>query len=516
MEKFAPDLTLEKFKESLAPDDLIFSVPGLYFSSRRDRVLIVEPESASWIVLPQADFSFLVSTGLVNPGSNERTFRRVVDLNLTLPPAPPRASPSPADHLLRLLYRLFLRNMVVVNGYSYYQPSSLWQVQKYPHYFNLHLTESCNLACRYCRVDHNNPDPMMMSVETCKKIIKRVLEEIPGQKCIIGFHGGEPLLNIKAVVEGSRYAREVAASAGKELSLSLQTNGLLLGQYSRLLKELQVDVGVSIDGPKEIHNRLRIFRSGRGSFEEVMAGIEAARKSGLNPGFLAVIHEPEDYLTVARFLVEKLQARSFRLNYSCYEGRAKKELSFDLQRAADFAQHWLKLVDFAQEEFGRTGTWLSIDDLNLFVAHLIAKQRPHMCYRSPCGAGNSILGFGHDGRIYPCEELVGKEEFCLGHIDDPTPLDRLLSESELLATLARNRYVDNVPACADCPWRHFHGAGCLNKSYEYFGDTAHRDPMCYFYRTVFEELLWRLSENRELKNLISYYKKYIRIEEEWL
>ncbi|MGQ9802194.1 MAG: radical SAM protein [Candidatus Saccharicenans sp.] len=512
MAEYTLDLTFEKFKENLSPDDLLFTLPGLYFSSRDQRILVVEPESASWIVLKKTDFSLLVSAGLIKPGSSERAFVRLSDLNLFQSQQPT----SSTDYLLHLLYKLFIRNMVAINGYSYHQPSSLWSVQKYPHYFNLHLTESCNLSCRYCRVDHNGSDPMMMSVETCKKIIKRVLEEVPGKKCIIGFHGGEPLLNIEAVMEGSRYAREIAASVGKELTLSLQTNGVLLPRYSQLLKDLQVEVGVSIDGPEELHNRHRIFRSGRGSFQEVMAGIEAARNSGLNPGFLAVIHNPEDYLAVAGFFFEQLKTRSFRLNYSCYEGRAKRELSFNPHRAAEFARHWLQLVDYGLEEFKRTGTWLSLDDLNLFVAHLIAKDRPHMCYRSPCGAGNAILGFGHDGRIYPCEELVGKDEFCLGHIDDPLSLGRLLAESELLASLSSSRKVDNVPACADCPWRHFHGAGCLNKSYEYFGDTAHRDPMCHFYRTIFEELMWKLQDNPELVNLISYYKKYIKVQNEWL
>jgi len=504
MSLYSLDLNYDDFKKLISPDDTLATVPGLYFSPRADRILIVEPDSASWLVINQTDFGFFVQQGLLAPGSSSRSWRKLKDLRTAV-------SSASADWLDRWLYRLFIRNMVTVNSYSYNQPSELWPVQKYPHYFNLHLTESCNLSCRYCRVGDMDLSPEPMSVDTCKKIIRRVMEEIPGEKIIIGFHGGEPLLNIDCVREGSQYARELARSLSKEVTLSLQTNGLLLRKYSGLLKELGIEVGVSLDGPPDIHNRHRIFRTGQGSFEEVMAGIHAARAAGLNPGYLAVIHQPENYLSVARFMVETLGATSFRLNYSCFEGRAKKELDFDFRRAGAFARNWLELIDFVMEHHRLTGTWLSIDDLNLFVAHLLTKDRPQMCYRSPCGAGNSILGFGADGKIYLCEELVGKEEFCLGDINSAPRLDKLLEQSEVYARAAAKRLVDRVPACAACPWKRFHGAGCLNKSFEYFGDLDYRDPMCHFYRVVFEELMWRLTDHPELTSLISYYKKYIKL-----
>ncbi|MDH7494315.1 MAG: radical SAM protein, partial [Candidatus Saccharicenans sp.] len=282
MTRYSLDLSFEDFKQSLSPDDVLTSVPGLYFSPRSGRVLIVEPESASWLVMPQREFGTLVKHGLLAPGSGARSSRQLGDL-VSSEPGP---DPDFKEGLDKWLYRLFTRNMLAINGYGYYQPSRLWAVQKYPHYFNIHLTESCNLACRYCRVGDSLIPADMMSVDTCKKIIRRVIEEIPGTKLIIGFHGGEPLLNLECVVEGSKYAREVARSTGKEITLSLQTNGVLLRRYSQLLKELKVEVGVSIDGPAAIHNRYRVFGSGRGSFDEVMAGIQAARQDGLNPGYL--------------------------------------------------------------------------------------------------------------------------------------------------------------------------------------------------------------------------------------
>jgi len=500
-----PMLEFSEFKKALSPESVITSVPGLYFSPRGNRCLVVEPETASWCILTEETRDYLTNQGLLRPDLEQRTWRHLNDLYLT-------SGGWNEERVDRILYSLFVRNMITLNGQTYYQPSNLWTVQKYPHYFNIHVAESCNLACRYCRCDHQSPDPMLMSVETCKKIIRRVMEEIPGEKIIIGFHGGEPLLNIDCIIEGARYVREIAPSLGKKVTLSLQTNGILLTKYSELLKELKVETGVSLDGPEAIHNRQRVFASGRGSFGEVIEGLRKARKIGLNPGLLAVVSDPENYTEVARFMVENLDSRSFRLNYLCYEGRAKKQFDFEVDRAAAFADNWLKLVDLAVDYQKKTGKWLSIDDLNLFIAHLADKSRPHMCYRSPCGAGNSILGFGYDGQIYPCEELVGKENFCLGTIDDPRPLSNLLMESEINQRIQEKRKVENINKCRTCPWRRFHGTGCLNKSYEFFGDTEFEDPMCYFYRRIFEELMWKVTENPELKNLIGHYHKYVEEE----
>ncbi|HEK86674.1 MAG TPA: radical SAM protein [Candidatus Aminicenantes bacterium] len=496
-------LEFSEFKKVLTPEAIITSVPDLYFSTRNTRTLVVEPESASWIILQAASRGFLLRSKILRPGTNERSWKSLAEIYEL-------DQSFNQNEIDWWLYSLFLRNMITLNGQTYYQSSNLWAVQQYPHYFNIHIAESCNLACRYCRCDHEANDRELMSVETVKKIIRRVLEEIPREKVIIGFHGGEPLTNIDCLVAGAKYARELASALKKKLTLSLQTNGVLLTRYSELLKELKIEVGLSLDGPEAIHNRQRVFASGRGSFGEVIEGLRRARKLGLNPGLLAVISDPQNYVEVAKFFIENLDSRSFRLNFLCYEGRAKKGFNFEVDRAELFVEHWLKLVDLAIDYHRETGYWLSVDDLNLFIAHLADKSRPQMCYRAPCGAGNSILGFGYDGQIYPCEELVGKDEFCLGTIDDPKPLPQLLVESEINQQIQQQRKVENIKKCRTCPWRRFHGSGCLNKSFEFFGDIFHEDPMCHFYRRVFEELMWKTAENPDLINLIGYYKNYLK------
>lgn len=478
------------------PDDVFSVAPDLYRSRRGDEVLLVEPESAGWCVLDAAEWT--VFARMEAAGGPRRlggiAFEDCLDRERF-------------DALVRLL---FYRNMIALGGRTYFDPESLWPVEDYPHYFNIHVTDGCNLACRYCRVNSRKSAPMM-TPETCALIARRVIEEIPSHAATLGFHGGEPMLNLAAVRAGVEAANEAKARlAGtprdKPVRFMMQTNGTMLSaKTTAALKRLKVHVGVSIDGPPALHDEQRVFHNGRGTSYALERGLKAAAAASLQLGYLSVVHDPAGYVDVLDYLVAGLGARSVRINFSTPEGRAKDVLSFPDERGAVFARHWLKMVDYAVEHQRRTGVWLDISDLNLFVFFLVSKQRPHMCYRSPCGLGNSILGFGHDGRIYLCDEVVGNDAFCIGDIRDGADLRTMLDKSHIRRTMMSARRLENLGKCSGCVWRRFHGSGCASKTFAYYGSVEKEDPMCRFYQVVFEELMWRLWRNPELAKLSGRY-----------
>ena len=137
-----------------------------------------------------------------------------------------------------------------------------------------------------------------------------------------------------------------------------------------------------------------------------------------------------------------------------------------------------------------------------------------MCYRSPCGMGNAILGFGHDGRIYLCDEVVGNDEFCIGDVHHEMDLKLLLDNSPVRRKIMDARDVSRVAKCANCPWRRFHGSGCTSKVYAQFGNIEKEDAMCRFYQVVFEELMWRLWEKPELAHLAGRFASRLNLAEE--
>jgi uncharacterized protein len=497
---------------TLHPSSIVTAADDLYLSRRGDSVLVVEPESASWCVLRDAEWSVFSRMQGSRAAAEDGLW---TNLHAIRPNPAPAESIAYADHLSRaefdgLLQMLYRRNMVSIDGATYFETNRLWPVQQYPHYYNIHMTEACNLACTYCRVYSPRHAPMM-SPETCRLIVRRLLEEVPSSNALIGFHGGEPMLNFPAIKAGAIEARETgerlkSSGRGKPVTLLMQTNGTFLSPKTvGQLKELEINVGVSLDGPPKIHDESRVYHSGKGSSFHVQRGLKAAADGKMHVGYIAVIHDPSTYVEVLDHLVRECGARSVRINYSAREGRAKDTLDFPVDRAEHFAREWLRMVDYAERHHRETGVWLDISDLNLFILHLLSKQRPHMCYRSPCGIGNSILGFGHDGAIYLCDEVVGNDLFRIGHIEDGGNLRDMLDNSPVKRSMMNLRKVENLSKCSTCSWKRFHGGGCTSKTFAYFGTVAKDDPMCRFYHIVFEELMWRLWEKPELAGLGGQY-----------
>ena len=161
------------------------------------------------------------------------------------------------------------------------------------------VVSTCNLACRYCDADiYSN---RRMSLDMVSQVIAKALDYADRVGLI--WHGGEPLLMgiqfYEKVVElQKRYKRE-----GQTIKNNLQTNGTLISQeWVDFFKANDFHVGVSLDGPPEVHNETRVFRSGQGSFEQVMRGIRLLRENGVKFGVLAVITKETMRLGAKRFL----------------------------------------------------------------------------------------------------------------------------------------------------------------------------------------------------------------------
>lgn len=146
--------------------------------------------------------------------------------------------------------------------------------------------------------------PPLMSGETVDALIRRVRNHCQSHKLpdfSFVFHGGEPLL------AGPHFFRRFVDRAVAEippetkLRFYLQTNGTLLTkEWCVLLAELNIGVGVSLDGPKRLNDLYRVGHSGEGSYDRVIEGWKAAKSQGLRPGLLAVINLEADPLEVYR------------------------------------------------------------------------------------------------------------------------------------------------------------------------------------------------------------------------
>jgi len=175
------------------------------------------------------------------------------------------------------------------------------------------IAARCNLNCSYCYV-YNQADttwrdrPAVMSKDTFIATIERIRRHclLSGQETVtIAFHGGEPTL-----VGPSRFAWMGALARERlgdivRVELVIQTNGTRLDPgWLAVLREHEVRVSISLDGPKEINDRYRVDRRGRGSHDATARGIALLRESGMPFGILSVVQPGADSLLIHHHFLE--------------------------------------------------------------------------------------------------------------------------------------------------------------------------------------------------------------------
>ena len=176
----------------------------------------------------------------------------------------------------------------------------------------LKLAARCNLNCTYC-YEFNLADttwqnsPSHISDEVFDAVLDRVerYTRWSGQSRIhLSMHGGEPTL-----LGPERFERLCERARTRlshlQVKISIQTNGVLLNQnWANVFARQRVNIGVSIDGPPQIHDRARVDHAGRGSYDRVRRGVEALAEAGVPFGILTVIPLGSDPILVHRHFLE--------------------------------------------------------------------------------------------------------------------------------------------------------------------------------------------------------------------
>jgi uncharacterized protein len=315
----------------------------------------------------------------------------------------------------------------------------------------LHLSHDCSLRCRYCFAGTGSygGERGHMSPEVARQSVDFLLKESKGRRhCEIDFFGGEPLLNFPVLQETVAYGRERARQLGKILKFTVTTNALALDRETRAyLNSENISVVLSLDGRREVHDRLRRRPDGRPSYGEVLANCRAlAQERGqdnyylrgtytrhnldfcadvqvmLAEGFENISLEP---VVLAPGPTEALREEDLPLLFTEYEQLAK------LLWQREQAGHRVRFFHF---------------ELDLDKGPC-AKKRV-----SGCGAGTAYLAVAADGRLYPCHQFVGTD-FCAGHVAGEVDGEALLPFREALRT--------EKEACQGCFSYYFCGGGCL-------------------------------------------------------
>ena len=147
----------------------------------------------------------------------------------------------------------------------------------------LHIAHDCNLACRYCFAGEGEyqGDRSLMSYEVGKKALDFLVANSGSRRNLeVDFFGGEPLMNWEVVKQLVEYGRSIEEANNKKFRFTLTTNGVLLND--EILDFVNKEMGnivLSTDGRKEVHDRMRPFRNGKGSYDLIMPKFKKAAES---------------------------------------------------------------------------------------------------------------------------------------------------------------------------------------------------------------------------------------------
>lgn len=219
----------------------------------------------------------------------------------------------------------------------------------------LKIASRCNLNCSYCYM-YNLGDtsylnqPKHMQNEVVDAIINQVKtysKQYKVEAFEFIFHGGEPLLAPKAFFR-SFVAKARKELAGISLSFGVQTNGTLLdAHWCKLFKELEIGIGISLDGPESINDIYRLNKNGKGSYETVLKGIEIARMHQVNFGILSVVNPETEAAQLYDFFKSlQIKAIDFLFPDHHYDFLPKVYRQKNMSpEYTPFGDWWIKLFD---------------------------------------------------------------------------------------------------------------------------------------------------------------------------
>ena len=311
---------------------------------------------------------------------------------------------------------------------------------------------ACNMRCSYCYY-LNAPGSGaggVMSHDTLERLVKDYIEAAAGPVVSFTWHGGEPTL------AGLDFYREAVAlqkkylPEGWECWNSLQTNGLLLDDaWCDFIAEARFDVGLSLDGARDIHDAFRADAQGKPTYDRAREAVARLQARGIQPDLLCTVtseaarHSAAVYKALRELNTGWMQFIPIVVREG--EGVTADSVTPELYGA------FLKEVfsQWAFHDMGRTEVQLFSE-----TALALAGQEPNLCWlRRTCG---HVPVVEKDGGVFACDHFV-RPDYRVGSLEDGLAA---LVDGERLTAFGEAKRDSLTAHCRACPWLSLCGGAC--------------------------------------------------------
>lgn len=294
----------------------------------------------------------------------------------------------------------------------------------------------CNLGCSYCYYQDKvrlYDEHSYLSMDCLEKVIKEYIDINASEQIVFDWHGGEPLLlgldYFKKIVEIQRKYR-----GNKHIYNTIQTNATLLtADFAAFFKENNFLVGVSIDGPQDIHDRFRKDKGGNPTFLKVMRGVELLHRYAVDFNTLTTISKAGEGRGLEVYSFLKNIGSHYMQFMPVYEYvDSKNNIASPDAKQSALASWSVSPIEYGKFMCDIFDCWVRNDVgsyfVNLFDSTLAnyCGMNPGTCvYSETCGA-NAVME--HNGDIYPCDHFV-YPRYKLGNVKESSLMEIVSSEN---------------------------------------------------------------------------------------
>lgn len=328
----------------------------------------------------------------------------------------------------------------------------------------LHIAHDCNLACKYCFAEEGeyHGRRALMSFEVGKAALDFLIANSGNRRNLeVDFFGGEPLMNWEVVKELVKYGRSQEEPHNKKFRFTLTTNGVLLNDdILEFANREMSNIVLSIDGRAEVHDYMRPFRNGKGSYELVI------------PKFIktAESRNQNNYYVRGTFTHHNLDFSKDVLHLA---DLGFKQISVEPVVAQDSEEYAIKKEDIPVifEEYDKLAKEMIRREkegkgFNFFHFMIDLEGGPCVAKRlSGCGSGTEYLAVTPWGDLYPCHQFVGEDKFLMGNVNTGVTNTEIRDEFKLCNVYAKDK-------CRECFARFYCSGGCAANSYNFHGSIT--------------------------------------------
>ena len=352
---------------------------------------------------------------------------------------------------------------------------------------------SCNMRCRYCfytdeTENRTVPSMGVMSIETMKTMVDKALIFADGD-CSFAFQGGEPSLAglpfFRALTD---YVKDHPNPKKVRVHYSFQTNGYNLNEdWAKWFVENQVLVGISLDGPKEIHDRYRVDHTGKGTYQKVMSSIQLFNKYHVDYNILTVVTSATSRHGQQVYNFFKKNDFRYQQYIECLDPIGEVQGGYEYSLTPERYEEFLKTTFDSWYLDMKSGRYV----YNRYFENLmmiIARQGAESCnMRGVCGAQWVIEA---DGSVYPCD-FYALDEWYLGNINQ----DSFETMEQQRQTLGFIEWSKQIPEdCKNCRYFGLCRNGCRRNREPVTSTSTQKNYFCSAYKNFIEYAYSRLAE----------------------